>query len=74
MIVIIAALLLGIVAGLRAMTAPAVLAWAAQLGWMRSLGGEGGLFVTVGRRPAPTATASARTEDRSSSWQDRAQW
>ncbi|HYJ51594.1 MAG TPA: methyltransferase domain-containing protein [Allosphingosinicella sp.] len=23
----------------------------AQLGWMRSLGGEGGLFVTVGRRP-----------------------
>jgi SAM-dependent methyltransferase len=26
-------------------------AWAAQLGWMRTLGGEGGLFVTVGRRP-----------------------
>jgi hypothetical protein len=26
-------------------------AWLAQLGWMRSLGGEGGLFVTVGRRP-----------------------
>jgi hypothetical protein len=25
--------------------------WAAQLGWMCSLGGEGGLFVTVGRRP-----------------------
>jgi SAM-dependent methyltransferase len=24
----------------------------AQLGWMRTLGGEGGLFVTVGRRPA----------------------
>jgi SAM-dependent methyltransferase len=23
----------------------------AQLGWMRSLGGEGGLFVTIGRRP-----------------------
>jgi SAM-dependent methyltransferase len=23
----------------------------AQLGWMRTLGGEGGLFVTVGRRP-----------------------
>jgi SAM-dependent methyltransferase len=23
----------------------------AQIGWMRSLGGEGGLFVTVGRRP-----------------------
>jgi SAM-dependent methyltransferase len=27
-------------------------AWLAQLGWMKSLGGEGGLFVTVGRRPA----------------------
>jgi SAM-dependent methyltransferase len=25
-------------------------AWLAQLGWMRSLGHEGGLFVTVGRR------------------------
>ena len=25
-------------------------AWLAQLGWMRSLGSEGGLFVTVGRR------------------------
>jgi SAM-dependent methyltransferase len=25
-------------------------AWAAQLGWMWSLGGEGGLFVSVGRR------------------------
>jgi SAM-dependent methyltransferase len=24
--------------------------WLAQLGWMRSLGGEGGLFVVVGRR------------------------
>ncbi|HEX9160922.1 MAG TPA: class I SAM-dependent methyltransferase [Thermoanaerobaculia bacterium] len=24
--------------------------WLAQLGWMKSLGGEGGLFVTVGRR------------------------
>jgi hypothetical protein len=27
-------------------------AWLAQLGWMRSLGHEGGLFVTVGRREA----------------------
>ena len=25
-------------------------AWLAQLGWMRTLGHEGGLFVTVGRR------------------------
>ena len=25
-------------------------AWLAQLGWMRTLGGEGGLFVTIGRR------------------------
>jgi 2-polyprenyl-3-methyl-5-hydroxy-6-metoxy-1,4-benzoquinol methylase len=28
--------------------------WLAQLGWMRSLGHEGGLFVTVGRRLGPT--------------------
>ena len=27
-------------------------AWAAQIGWIWSLGGEGGLFVSVGRRPA----------------------
>ena len=27
-------------------------AWAAQIGWMWSLGGEGGLFVSVGRRRA----------------------
>jgi SAM-dependent methyltransferase len=28
-------------------------AWLAQLGWMRSLGPEGGLFMTVGRRETP---------------------
>ena len=28
-------------------------AWLAQIGWMRTLGGEGGLFVTVGRRTGP---------------------
>jgi len=33
------ALLIGIVAGLRAMTAPAAVAWAAQLGWL-DLGGS----------------------------------
>ena len=38
------------------MFAPAEDEWApesvmAQIAWMRSLGGEGGLFVTVGRRP-----------------------
>jgi hypothetical protein len=27
-------------------------AWLAQLGWMRQLGHEGGLFVTIGRRTA----------------------
>jgi len=27
--------------------------WLAQLGWIRSLGHEGGLFVTIGRRSAP---------------------
>jgi uncharacterized membrane protein len=38
MIFILAAWLIGIVAGLRAMTAPAVLSWAAQLGYLH-LGG-----------------------------------
>jgi uncharacterized membrane protein len=33
------ALLIGVVAGLRAMTAPAALAWAAHLGWL-NLGGS----------------------------------
>ena len=27
--------------------------WLAQLGWIGALGHEGGLFVTVGRRPNP---------------------
>ncbi|HSX73152.1 MAG TPA: DUF4126 domain-containing protein, partial [Shinella sp.] len=31
---ILAALLIGIVAGLRAMTAPAAVSWAAYLGWI----------------------------------------
>ena len=26
-------------------------AWLSQIGWMASLGREGGLFVTIGRRP-----------------------
>ena len=33
--------------------------WLAQLGWMRSLGHEGGLFVTVGRRIAGSAPRQA---------------
>jgi SAM-dependent methyltransferase len=39
-------------------------AWLAQLGWMRSLGAEGGLFVMVGRRrgePMPSPAASPRS-------------
>jgi SAM-dependent methyltransferase len=31
----------------------------AQLAWMKSLGGEGGLFVTVGRRPAESSSGSS---------------
>lgn len=34
MIVYVLALLIGVVAGLRAMTAPAVVSWAAHLGWI----------------------------------------
>jgi len=30
--------------------------WLAQLGWIRSLAAEGGLFVAIGRRPAPAAS------------------
>jgi 2-polyprenyl-3-methyl-5-hydroxy-6-metoxy-1,4-benzoquinol methylase len=33
-------------------------AWLAQLGWMASLGDEGGLFIMVGRRGAPAAPSS----------------
>ena len=35
-LVIVLALLIGVIAGLRAMTAPAVVAWGAYLGWIRS--------------------------------------
>ena len=33
-LVIVLALLIGVIAGLRAMTAPAVVAWGAMLGWI----------------------------------------
>ena len=35
MTVLVLAFLIGVVAGLRAMTAPAVVSWAARLGWLR---------------------------------------
>ena len=35
--------------------------WLAQLGWMRSLAAEGGLFLAVGRRVAPHARDTLRT-------------
>jgi SAM-dependent methyltransferase len=31
--------------------------WLAQIGWMWTLGGEGGLFMTIGRRRRPPASA-----------------
>lgn len=34
--------------------------WLAQLGWMRSLGAEGGLFVTVGQRSPDTSKTPSR--------------
>jgi SAM-dependent methyltransferase len=34
-------------------------AWLAQLGWMHSLGPEGGLFVMVGKRPGSSTPAAA---------------
>jgi hypothetical protein len=33
--------------------------WLAQLGWMKALGHEGGLFVTVGRAGVPPAGPQA---------------
>ena len=38
MTILIAALLIGVIAGLRAMTAPAVVSWAARLGWLSVAG------------------------------------
>ena len=35
-LVLLLALLIGVVAGLRALTAPAVVAWAGALGWLNS--------------------------------------
>ena len=43
---VIAALLIGIVAGLRSMTAPAVTAWAAWLGWISLAGGWAGFMAS----------------------------
>jgi hypothetical protein len=40
-------------------------AWLSQIGWMRALGYEGGLFVTIGRRtqalPVATTVEVSRT-------------
>ena len=47
MTVYLLALLLGIVAGLRAMTAPALVGWAARLGWL-GLGGTWLAFLSNG--------------------------
>ncbi|MFO1143794.1 MAG: DUF4126 family protein [Amaricoccus sp.] len=44
---IVAALLIGVVAGLRTMTAPAVIAWAAWLGWI-DLAGRWASFMASG--------------------------
>lgn len=50
MTVILLALLIGVIAGLRAMTAPAAVSWAAQLGW---LGLEGTALAFLGWRYTP---------------------
>jgi SAM-dependent methyltransferase len=36
--------------------------WLAQLGWIRAIGHEGGLFFTIGRRTSRAASALPRTE------------
>lgn len=54
---VLAAFLLGLVAGLRAMTAPAVVAWAASLGALGAI--EGWFAFMAWRWTAPLATALA---------------
>jgi hypothetical protein len=36
--------------------------WLSQLGWIRALGHEGGLFVTIGRRAAAQDTPNCQTD------------
>ena len=48
--VLFAALVIGIVAGLRAMTAPAAVSWAAPLGWLPL---QGTSLAFLGHAPAP---------------------
>lgn len=45
MSIYLAALLIGIVAGLRAMTAPAAVAWGAALGWLPGISGSWAAFM-----------------------------
>lgn len=54
---VLAAFLLGLVAGLRAMTAPAIVAWAASLGTLGAI--EGWFAFMAWRWTAPLATALA---------------
>lgn len=50
-VVLLLALLIGVVAGLRALTAPTVVAWAALLGWINL----GGTWLSWLGRPIPVA-------------------
>ena len=50
MLTLILALLIGIVAGLRAMTAPAAVSWAATLGWLNL---DGSWLAFLGYRYTP---------------------
>lgn len=57
MTVYLLALLIGVVAGLRAMTAPALVAWAAHLGWLDLNGSWLGFFSSVWARGILTLLA-----------------
>ena len=50
------ALLIGVVAGLRAMTAPAAVAWGAALGWLPLSGRPGRRSWAIASRPGSSAS------------------
>jgi uncharacterized membrane protein len=59
MIVYLLALLMGVVAGLRTMTPPAVLSWAAHLGWLKVAGTGLALLNSIWARVLLTLAALA---------------
>ena len=64
-LVLVLALLIGVIAGLRAMTAPAVVAWGAMLGWIDVDGQVVGVGGASDHRHRADHPADRRTDHRS---------